>query len=44
MDETHSNNHPMSGNVQGFELPTGCLMTSVFIMVPIVAVVMAVIL
>jgi hypothetical protein len=25
----------MTGNVQGFELPMGCLMTSVFILVPI---------
>jgi hypothetical protein len=27
-----------TGNVQGFELPTGCLMTSVFILVPILTV------
>jgi len=27
----------MSGNVQGFELPRGCLMTSSFILLPIVA-------
>lgn len=27
----------MSGNVQGFELPMGCLMTSVFILLPILA-------
>ena len=44
MDNTPSNNQAMSGNVQGFELPTGCLMTSVFILAPIVAVVVAVIL
>ena len=25
----------MSGNVQGFELPRGCLMTSAFILLPI---------
>ena len=25
----------MTGNVQGFELPMGCLMTSVFILLPI---------
>jgi len=27
----------MSANVQGFELPMGCLMTSVFILLPILA-------
>lgn len=25
----------MKGNVQGFELPTGCLMTSVIILLPV---------
>jgi hypothetical protein len=44
MDDTQRNNQAMSGNVQGFELPTGCLMTSVFILLPIVAVIVAVIL
>lgn len=29
----------MTGNVQGFELPRGCLMTSVFILLPIVTLV-----
>lgn len=36
MAETPINDHSeMSGNVQGFELPRGCLMTSVFILLPV---------
>lgn len=43
MPNAPTNTQTMSGNVQGFELPRGCLMTSVFILLPIVAVVIAVI-
>ncbi len=36
MDKTPNNDRlAMTGNVQGFELPMGCLMTSVFILLPI---------
>lgn len=38
MNEKPNTDHvAMSGNVQGFELPTGCLMTSVFILIPVLA-------
>jgi hypothetical protein len=33
----------MSANVQGFKLPMGCLMTSVFILLPVLAVVISLI-
>ena len=36
MDKTPVNDRlAMTGNVQGFELPMGCLMTSAFILLPI---------
>lgn len=34
--EPIDNHLAMSGNVQGFELPRGCLMTTGFILLPIV--------
>lgn len=34
--EPIGNHLAMSGNVQGFELPRGCLMTTGFILLPIV--------
>jgi len=36
MAQTPTNTHAMSGNVQGFELPRGCLMTSCVILTVIV--------
>lgn len=42
-DQINMAQHPtndrlaMSGNVQGFKLPMGCLMTSAFILLPILA-------
>jgi hypothetical protein len=40
MDKTPLNDRlAMTANVQGFELPRGCLMTSVFILLPILAMV-----
>lgn len=35
-DTPIQDNQQMSGNVQGFELPRGCLMTSGLILLPIV--------
>jgi len=44
-DQINMTQHPtndrlaMSANVQGFELPMGCLMTSVFILLPVITIV-----
>lgn len=36
--DKQSDSHAMTGNVQGFDLPRGCLMTTGLILLPIVTV------